>query len=58
MKLICFLIFRIVIVSSTLHEKGKIDIDDLNLDKLRDAGVKSKLMCYQNSKLANAYHGR
>lgn len=43
---------RVIIVSSTLHQKGHIYLDDLNLnDKNGKSGQ------YENSKLANAYFG-
>lgn len=41
---------RIIIVSSLLHEKGKLHLDNLNLTKL-----KTKSNAYANSKLANIY---
>lgn len=45
--------FRIVIVSSSLHEGGQIDFDNLNGDGL----VSKRRMnpAYSNSKLANVY---
>lgn len=60
--------FRVVILSSMLHERGVIDFDDLNMTKLI-AAVKSgdkalikktKRMNpgYCNSKLMNVYFGR
>lgn len=44
---------RIVIVSSLLHEKGEIKIDDLN-----NSVMNSKVNMYANSKLANVYFAR
>jgi len=41
---------RIVIVSSLLHERGKLYLDDLNLEN-----VMEKTDAYANSKLANVY---
>ncbi|KAI4471453.1 phosphatidylinositol-glycan biosynthesis class f protein-related [Holotrichia oblita] len=41
---------RIIIVSSLLHQKGKIDFDNLNLEKPNEAKN-----LYANSKLANMY---
>lgn len=53
---------RIVIVSSTLHEKGKIDFDDLNLRSEIELAKKGKSgrhnPGYCNSKLMNAYFMR
>lgn len=45
---------RVVIISSTLHEKGLINVDNLNNDQPFD--IKAKL--YANSKLANIYYCR
>lgn len=50
------LCFRIVIVSSTLHQKGVIDFDNLNGEKGFRHLQKSPNAYYSNSKLANAYH--
>lgn len=41
---------RIVVISSALHEKGTLHLDDLNLEK-----VDAKNNAYANSKLANVY---
>ena len=50
---------RIVIVSSGLHERGEIDIDDLNLEKKREAAISVRVNpAYCASKLANVYHCR
>ncbi|XP_063547764.1 retinol dehydrogenase 14-like [Cydia strobilella] len=54
---------RIVIVSSTLHEKGNINFNDLNLKQESELAVQGKLKGrnnpgYCNSKLMNAYFGR
>ncbi|XP_039745360.1 retinol dehydrogenase 14-like [Pararge aegeria] len=53
---------RIVIVSSTLHTKGKLDFDDLNLraqiKKAKSGEVSRHNPGYCNSKLMNMYHAR
>ncbi|CAB3257291.1 unnamed protein product [Arctia plantaginis] len=53
---------RIVIVSSTLHERGKIDFDDLNLRKEIELAKKNGSgrhnAGYCNSKLMNVYFAR
>lgn len=54
---------RIVIVSSTLHEQGKLDFDDLNLRNQIELAKKGQLKGrhnpgYNNSKLMNAYFMR
>ncbi|XP_049886136.1 retinol dehydrogenase 14-like [Pectinophora gossypiella] len=54
---------RIVVVSSTLHEKGKIDFEDLNLRSEIENAKKRKSDArhnpgYSNSKLMNAYFVR
>lgn len=50
---------RVVIVSSLLHESGKIDLDDLNLEVLKKNLKKSRMNPgYAKSKLENAYFGR
>lgn len=54
---------RIVIVSSTLHEKAKIDFDDLNLRKAIEGAKSGKLSSRSNpgynvSKLMNVYTAR
>lgn len=41
---------RIIIISSMLHEKGEIDLDDLNMEKKTN-----RKNAYANSKLANVY---
>ncbi|XP_026728722.1 retinol dehydrogenase 14-like [Trichoplusia ni] len=54
---------RIVVLSSTLHERGNIDFDDLNLRKQIEQAKKSGTSPrhnpgYSNSKLMNAYFAR
>ncbi|RVE53240.1 hypothetical protein evm_002073 [Chilo suppressalis] len=54
---------RIVIVSSSLHEKGVINFADLNskeeIEKAKQGKVKSRhISAYQNSKLMNCYFMR
>ncbi|GBP27793.1 Retinol dehydrogenase 14 [Eumeta japonica] len=54
---------RIVVVSSTLHEQGAIDFEDLNLHRLIEDAKKGKIKGrhnpgYSNSKLMNAYFAR
>ncbi|XP_018335999.1 retinol dehydrogenase 11 [Agrilus planipennis] len=43
---------RIVVITSKLHEKGVIDVEDLNNEKKQSSTL------YANSKLANAYFSR
>lgn len=55
--------YRVVIVSSTLHEKGKLDFDDLNLRNEIEKAKEGKTDArhnpgYSNSKLMNAYFMR
>ncbi|KAK6619283.1 hypothetical protein RUM44_003665 [Polyplax serrata] len=50
---------RIVIVSSGLHEKGQLDLDDLNMEKRKESLQKERVnQAYCASKLANVYHCR
>lgn len=50
---------RIVIVSSGLHERGVIDLDDLNMEKRREISHNIRVNpAYCASKLANVYHCR
>lgn len=46
---------RIVIVSSLMHEKGRIDFNNLGLIR---TGLERRNQFYNNSKLANFYFGR
>lgn len=51
---------RIVVVSSTLHEKGEINFEDLNLKNVieeikRGKRKKSNMIAYCNTKLMNVY---
>lgn len=45
---------RIIIVTSLLHEKAKLNLDDLNMKESYD----EKVNLYANSKLANMYYCR
>lgn len=49
-----FILCRIVIVSSTLHTKGNIALDDLTGEKLKSDSAQFN-PGYSNSKLANFY---
>ncbi|VVD06132.1 retinol dehydrogenase 14-like [Leptidea sinapis] len=53
---------RVVVVTSTLHERGKLDFNDLNLRKEIEEAKKGKKQRhnpgYCNSKLMNAYFAR
>jgi NAD(P)-dependent dehydrogenase (short-subunit alcohol dehydrogenase family) len=48
---------RVINVASTLHEKGEIRLDDLNLKNVRPEEEK-KVKPYNNSKLANVFFSR
>lgn len=55
--------YRIVIVSSTLHEQGAINFDDLNLKAATEDAKNGKSsgrhnIAYNNSKLMNVYFAR
>ena len=54
--------FRVVIVSSTLHERGKLNFNDLNIRGEIEEAKKGKggrhNPGYCNSKLMNAYYAR